>query len=141
MSSQEYSLPPSLLYPFPFFKSLHEVQGSITPMLKPCHNFRFEFEHRHFVSIDTQKHGEGGSAASWMQMNRLSLRNNWSGMTLKYWMMVERYPNLKEEVGGSIPSDEISSLPDKKNCKVANCLMCFGARMSAICLPKKKVEK
>jgi hypothetical protein len=81
MSSQEYSLPPSLLYPFPFFKSLHEVQGSITPMLKPCHNFRFEFEHRHFVSIDTQKHGEGGSAASWMQMNRLSLRTNWSGMT------------------------------------------------------------
>jgi hypothetical protein len=27
-------------------------------------------------------------------------------------MMVERYPNLKEEVGGSNPSYEISSLPD-----------------------------
>jgi hypothetical protein len=29
-------------------------------------------------------------------------------MTLNYWMMVERYPNLKEEVGGSIPGWEIS---------------------------------
>ena len=32
-------------------------------------------------------------------------------MTLNYWMMVERYPNLKEEVGGSNPGYEISSLP------------------------------
>ena len=31
----------------------------------------------------------------------------------KYWMMVERYPNLKEEVGGSIPGCKISSLLDK----------------------------
>ena len=29
-------------------------------------------------------------------------------------MMVERYPNLKEEVGGSIPSYEISSLHEGK---------------------------
>jgi hypothetical protein len=36
-------------------------------------------------------------------------------MTPNYWMMVERYPNLKEEVGGSIPDCEISSLLDKKN--------------------------
>jgi hypothetical protein len=28
-------------------------------------------------------------------------------------MMMERYPNLKEEVGGSIPGCEISSLLDK----------------------------
>ena len=33
---------------------------------------------------------------------------------MNYWMMVERYPNLKEEVGGSIPDCEISSLLDKK---------------------------
>ena len=32
--------------------------------------------------------------------------------TLNYWMMVERYPNFKEEVGGSIPGCEISSLHD-----------------------------
>jgi hypothetical protein len=31
-------------------------------------------------------------------------------MTLDYWMMLERYTNLKEEVGGSIPGCEISSL-------------------------------
>jgi hypothetical protein len=30
-------------------------------------------------------------------------------------MMVERYSNLKEEVGSSIPDYEISSLLDKKN--------------------------
>ena len=29
---------------------------------------------------------------------------------LNYWMMVERCPNLKEEVGSSIPGCEISSL-------------------------------
>ena len=35
-------------------------------------------------------------------------------MTLKYLMMVERYPNLKEEVGSLVPSCEISSLHDIK---------------------------
>ena len=35
----------------------------------------------------------------------------WSDMTLNYRMMVERYLNLKEEVGGLIPGCEISSLP------------------------------
>jgi hypothetical protein len=43
-------------------------------------------------------------------------------MTLSYWMMVERYPNLKEEIGGSIPSWEISSLLDKKICQVVQSL-------------------
>ena len=37
----------------------------------------------------------------------------WSKTTLNYWMMVERSPNLKEEVGGSIPGCEYSSLLDK----------------------------
>ena len=31
-------------------------------------------------------------------------------------MMLERYPNLKEEVGGSNPGCEISSLLDGKTC-------------------------
>ena len=35
-------------------------------------------------------------------------------MTLNYWMMVERYLNLKDEVGGLIPDCEISSLLDIK---------------------------
>ena len=38
---------------------------------------------------------------------------SWSETTLNYWVMVERYPNLKEEVGGSIPGCEISSLLDR----------------------------
>jgi len=37
----------------------------------------------------------------------------WSEMTLNYWMIVERYPNLKDEVGGSIPGFEIVSLLDR----------------------------
>jgi hypothetical protein len=28
-------------------------------------------------------------------------------MTLDYWIMVERHPNLKEEVGGSNPDCEL----------------------------------
>ena len=39
---------------------------------------------------------------------------NWSKMTLNYRMMVGRYPNLKEDVGNSIPICEIFSLPDGK---------------------------
>ena len=40
--------------------------------------------------------------------------NVWSEMTLNYRVMVEGYPNLKEEVGGSNPNCEISSLLDGK---------------------------
>ena len=54
-------------------------------------------------------------------------------------MIVERYPNLKEEVGGSIfPSYEISSLLDKKTCQVVNYLMCFGAGLSSFYLQINK---
>jgi hypothetical protein len=35
-------------------------------------------------------------------------------MTLNFWMIVEGYPNLKEEVGYSKPDYEISSLLYKK---------------------------
>ena len=55
-------------------------------------------------------------------------------------MMVKRYPNLKEEVGGSIPGCEISSLLDRIAGQVVNCLMCFGASVSAFCLKRKKKE-
>jgi hypothetical protein len=37
-------------------------------------------------------------------------------MFLNYWMMVERLPNLKGEVGGSIPGYEISSLHHGRTC-------------------------
>jgi hypothetical protein len=38
----------------------------------------------------------------------------WSETIVDYGMMVERYPNLKEEVDDLIPGCEISSLPDGK---------------------------
>ena len=37
----------------------------------------------------------------------------WFKMTVNYSMMVERYPNLKEEVGGSIPDYEVLSQLDR----------------------------
>ena len=62
-----------------------------------------------------------------------------SEMTLSYWMVVERDSNLKEEVGSSIPGNEISSLLDITSYKVVNCLMCFGIGLSAFCLKKKNI--
>ena len=41
----------------------------------------------------------------------------WSKTTLTYWMMVEKYLDLKEEAGGSIPNCEVSSPIDKKRAK------------------------
>jgi hypothetical protein len=51
-------------------------------------------------------------------------------MTLNYQMMVERYPKLKEEVGGSIPNYEISSLPDRKLARwsIASCVLVLACR-------------
>ena len=62
----------------------------------------------------------------------------WSETTLNYWMMVERYPNLKEEVGNSIPGYEIHSLLDSKTCQVVNCLLCFDVGLSTFCLKKRR---
>jgi hypothetical protein len=44
----------------------------------------------------------------WRQYEIVSIvsKQNMSKMTLNYWMMVERYPNIKEEVGGLIPDCE-----------------------------------
>ena len=52
-------------------------------------------------------------------------------MTLKYWMMVERYPNLKEQVGGLIPGCEISSLLDRN----------LVLALSTFCLQKEKRKR
>jgi hypothetical protein len=53
-------------------------------------------------------------------------------MTLNYRMMVERYPNLKEEVGGSNPNCEISSLLDRKlaGWSIASCALAMACRPS-----------
>ena len=55
-------------------------------------------------------------------------------------MMVERYPNLNEELGGSIRGYEISSLLDIKTCHVVDCLMCFDVGMLVFC-HQKKIKK
>ena len=49
-------------------------------------------------------------------------------------MMVERYPNLKEEFGSLIPNYDISSLPNGKLAK-------WSIALLACCLKKKKKEK
>ena len=51
---------------------------------------------------------------------------------LNYWIMVEIYPNLKEEVGGSILSCEISSLLDIKLAmwSTAFCALALACRPS-----------
>ena len=51
--------------------------------------------------------------AGWKLVGQ-KLHVSWSEMTLNYRVMVEGYPNLKEEVGGSNPGYEISSLLDGK---------------------------
>jgi hypothetical protein len=53
-----------------------------------------------------------------------------SETTLNYWMMVDRYSNLKEEVGDSIPACEISSLRDRKLAKwsTASCALVLACR-------------
>lgn len=58
-------------------------------------------------------------------------------MTLNYRMMVESYPNLKEEIGDWIPGCEFSSLRDGKTCQVVNCFACFGVGLSTFWLQKK----
>jgi hypothetical protein len=56
-------------------------------------------------------------------------------------MMLERYPNLKEEVGGSIPDCEISSLHDGKLSRwlIASCALALPCR-SSISKKEKKEE-
>jgi hypothetical protein len=61
-------------------------------------------------------------------------------MTLNYWMMMEKYPNLKEEVGTLIPGREISLLLDKKLARwpTASCALVLACRP---CVLKKKKKK
>ena len=47
-----------------------------------------------------------------IQLN-LNHKFAWSGKILNYCMMVERYPNLKEEVGSSIPDSIIFCMLDR----------------------------
>ena len=51
-------------------------------------------------------------------------------------MMVERYPILKEEIGGSIHGCEIPFFTWQKTCQVVNYTLYFGASLSTFCLKK-----
>ena len=55
---------------------------------------------------------------------------SWSEMTLNYWLMVDIYPNLKENIGSSIPAFEISSLLDRKLAwwSTASCTLALACR-------------
>ena len=71
----------------------------------------------------------------------LNLRTGSSETTLNYWMMVERCPNLKEEVGGLIPGCEISSLLDKKNLPGGQLPHVLWRWHVGLLSPKKKKKK
>ena len=64
------------------------------------------------------------------RISRIYLKK--SEMTLNYRVMVEGYPNVKEEVGGSYPSCEISSLLDGKLAKwwTASCALALAYQPS-----------
>ena len=64
-----------------------------------------------------------------------------SETTLNYWMMVERYPNLKDEAGGLIPGCEISSLFDITLVRwsIASYALALTCRPSVSKKKKKKV--
>ena len=66
-----------------------------------------------------------------------SMTTYWFKTTLNYQMMMERYPNLKEEVGSSTPGCEISARLDRKTCQVVSCLLCFDASLSTFYLKSK----
>jgi hypothetical protein len=57
-------------------------------------------------------------------------------------MMVERYPNLKEEVGGLNPGCEISSLSDEilATWSIASCALALACRLF-VSQKKRKKEK
>jgi hypothetical protein len=64
-------------------------------------------------------------------------------MVLNYRMMVERYPNLKEGVGGSNPGCEISSLLDGKLAKwlTTSCALAMACQPSVSKKQSKKKEE
>ena len=61
-------------------------------------------------------------------------------MTLNYRVMVEEYSNLKEEVGGSNPGCEISSLLDRELARwwTASCALVSACRPF---VSKKKLQQ
>ena len=69
-----------------------------------------------------------------------TLKWMWSEMTLNYRMMVERYPNLKEKIGGPNPGLWNLLSTWRKTYQVINCFLCFNAGLPACCQNKKKTK-
>ena len=70
--------------------------------------------------------------------SNLEKQSPWSEITLNYRVMLEGYPNLKEEVGGSNPGCEISSLLDRKLARwwIASCALALACRHAFMCIPR-----
>ena len=64
-----------------------------------------------------------------------------SKMTLNYRVMVEGYPNLKEEVGGSNPSCEISFLLDGKLVRWSTASCAWRWPVGLLSQKKKNLER
>lgn len=67
----------------------------------------------------------------------------WFEMTLNYLMKVDLYPNLKQEVGGSIPNYEIFSLLNKKKLarwSIASCAINIGLYTFLCQKRRRKIE-
>jgi hypothetical protein len=88
-----------------------------------------------YLQIKEKKEKKEKSLISWSM--------SWSETTLNYRMMVERYPNLKEEVGSSIHDYEISSLPDGKlpRWSSTSCALTLACRPSIFFKEKRKKKR
>ena len=87
----------------------------------------------------TRKSSHAGAGMEHGKYRAVKEAWEWSEMTVHYWMMVEGYPNLKEEVGGSIPAMK-SPLYMTETYQVVTCLLCF----TLVCRPSisnKKLKK
>jgi hypothetical protein len=78
------------------------------------------------------------SMKCYMNVKGSQIYDYWSKTTLSYQLTVEGYPNLKEEVGNSIPGCEIFSLPDGKLAKwsIASHALALACRPSVLRLKK-----
>ena len=65
----------------------------------------------------------------------------WPETTLNYWMVVHRYPSLKEEIGGSIPRCEISSLLDINSPRGQLPLVLWRWHVGLLSLKKREKRK
>ena len=89
-----------------------------------------------------QRANRYGHPTKWTNQGQPSTQHqHWYETTLNYWMMVERYPNLKEEVGQF--NSQLWHLLSTwhKIGHVVKCLLCYGVGLSPFCLKKKEEPK